>query len=281
MATSPEVLASLKEDMALEHGAILQYVIHGVQLRDVAITDKVRETAREEMWHFEWLAEALRDRGGEPAVDRAGIFLSASMADSMREDVATEDKALAHFARTLELIGGSDSELTHLIERIVEDERHHRTTFERLARDVEAAGEPAYVARPLMGPEDLAVVGPTIGVEYMTVLQYLLNKFGCGDCEQAEQYFDFAVDEMRHLGWVATYVPGLVAEPIPPDVPANRVQPVRSAAEAHKAAVMLEGKAAEFYSARIAEAKSVVLIEDLARAAGQHEYHRYRLEKMG
>ena len=281
MATSPEVLASLKEDMALEHGAILQYVIHGVQLRDVAITDKVRETAREEMWHFEWLAEALRDRGGEPAVDRAGIFLSASMADSMREDVATEDKALAHFARTLELIGGSDPELTHLIERIVEDERHHRTTFERLARDVEAAGEPAYVARPLMGPEDLAVVGPTIGVEYMTVLQYLLNKFGCGDCEQAEQYFDFAVDEMRHLGWVATYVPGLVAEPIPPDVPANRVQPVRSAAEAHKAAVMLEGKAAEFYSARIAEAKSVVLIEDLARAAGQHEYHRYRLEKMG
>ena len=121
MTTSPEVLASLNEDLALEHGAIVQYVIHGVQLRDVAITDPVRKTAREEMWHFEWLVEAIGDRGGELVLDRADVFLSASMGESMREDVATEDRALAHYARTLELIGDSDAELTHLIERIISD----------------------------------------------------------------------------------------------------------------------------------------------------------------
>ena len=281
MPTSPEVLASLNEDLALEHGAIVQYVIHGVQLRDVGITDPVRKTAREEMWHFEWLVEAIRDRGGEPAMDRAGVFLSASMGDSMREDVATEDKALAHYARTLELVGGADPELTRLIERIVDDERHHRVTFEHLAAEVQAGSEPAYAAHPAMGLEDLPVVGATIGVEYMTVLQYLLNKYGCGDCEQGEQYFEFAIDEMRHLSWAATYLPGLVAEPKPPDVPTDRVHLVGSTVEAREVAGMLEGTAAEFYSARVAEAKSVTLAEDLARAASQHEYHRYLLEKMG
>ena len=131
-----------------------------------------------------------------------------------------------------------------------------------------------------MGPEDLPVAGATIGVEYMTVLQYLLNKYGCGDCEQGEQYFEFAVDEMRHLSWAATYLPGLVAAPKPPDVPADRVRLVRSAAEAREAATVLEGNAGEFYSARIAETRSAALAEDLGRAAGQHAYHRYRLGDM-
>ena len=277
MPTSPEILASLNEDLALEHGAILQYVIHGVQLRDVGITDPVRKTAREEMWHFEWLTEAIRDRGGVPTLDRAAIFLSASMADSMREDVATEDLALEHYARTLDLVGDSDPELTRLIERIVADEHHHRTSFERLTLQVHALGETAVAAHPLMGPEDLGVVGPTVALEYATVLQYLFNKYGSGDCEQGEQYFEFAIDEMRHLSWVASYVPGVATKPMPPDVPVDRVRLVHSAAEARAAANQLEGMAAEFYSAKVGEAKSPELAEDLARAAEQHEYHRYKL----
>jgi bacterioferritin len=277
MNTSPEVVASLNADLAFEHGAILQYVIHGVQLRDVGITDPVRKTAREEMWHFEWLVEAIRDRGGVPTLERADIFLSNSMADSMREDVATEDLALEHYAATLKLVGDSDPDLTRLIERIVADERHHRATFEQLSEHVSALGEATFAAHPLMGPEDMSVVGPTIGMEYATLLQYLFNKYGSGDCEQGEQYFEFAIDEMRHLSWAATYVPGVATTPVPPDVPVDRVRLVGSAAEARDAAHALEGVAAEFYAAKIPEAKSEPLAQDLTRAAGQHEYHRYRL----
>ena len=278
MAVSPEVIASLKEDMALEHAAIVQYVIHGVLLRDVPITDPVRRTAREEMWHFEWLSEAIRERGGEPALDRAEVFLPTSMAESMREDVAAEVRALSHYARTLELIGDSDEGLTRLIERIVADERHHRTMFEQLASEVRSGGEAAYAPRPIMGPEDLGVVGPTIGVEYMTALQYLWNKYGCGDCDQGEQYFEFAIDEMRHLTWAAAYLPGL-ADPVAPDVPSSQVRYVHSTAEARDAAERLEAQAAAFYSGKVREAKSEALRDDLARALGQHEFHRYELER--
>jgi len=280
MTASPEVIASLKEDLALEHAAIIQYVVHGAMLRDVAITDPVRKIAREEMWHFEWLTEAIRDRGGEQALDRADVFLPTSMADSMQEDVAAEGRALSHYAQTLELVGDSDVELTRLVERIVDDERHRRATFERLASEVRVGGEQAYAAHPITGPEDLSVVGPTIGTEYATLLQYLWNKYGCGDCDQGEQYFEFAVDEMRHLTWVASYVPGL-ADPVPPDVPVERVRSVRSTGEAREAAEQLEELAAEFYSAKIGEAKSDALRDDLERALGQHEFHRHTLAQMG
>ena len=99
MPISAEAMASLQADLSLEHGAIVQYVIHGALLRDVAITEPVRRIAREEMWHFEWLAEAIRDRGGEPALDRAEVFLPTLMAESMREDVEAEERALTHYAK--------------------------------------------------------------------------------------------------------------------------------------------------------------------------------------
>jgi bacterioferritin len=275
MSASAEILASLNEDMALEHGAIMQYVIHGVYLRDVGITDQVRKIAREEMWHFEWLAEAVRDRGGEGVLDRADMFLSTSTADSLRADVGTEDLALSHYAHTLEVVGHSDPELSHLVERIVVDERHHRLTFERLAQDAQAAGEEAYAAHPITGPEDLAVIGPTIQTEYANVLQYLWNKYGCGDCEQAETYFELAVDDMRHLSQVASYVPGL-GGPQPPDVPSDKVRAVHSTAEALEAASLLEDIAASFYSGKGAAAKGKALSDDLVRAADHHGYHRYQ-----
>ena len=280
MADSAAIIASLQTDMALEHAAIIQYVIHGVLLRDVGITDPVRKTAREEMWHFEWLSEAIRDRGGEPVLARDEVFLPVSLADSMREDVSAEDRALSHYAATLDLIGDSDPDLTRLIERIVADEHHHRKTFEQLAQHISDSGEQAVSAHPIMGPEDLAVVGPTIGTEYATILQYLWNKYGCGDCDKGERYFEFAVDEMRHLSWVATYVPGL-GDPVPPPVPTNRVRAVQSTAEARAAAEQLEAGAAEFYSAKVGDAKSEALRDDLERALGQHDYHRAELEQMG
>ena len=276
MSTSPEIIASLQEDLALEHGAIIQYLIHGFLLRDFALTDPVRKVAREEMWHFEWLAEAIRDRGGEPALDRADVFLSPSIGHSIAEDVVTEQTALSHYARTLELIGDTDPELSRLIERIADDEGHHRATFEGLSAVMRESGDAAYAAKPITGPEDLAVVGPTVGLEYGSVLQYLFNKYGGGNCELGEQYFEFAVDEMRHLGWAANYIPGL-GNPQAPPVPTDTVRFVRSAEEAAEAAKRVEGVSAAFYAEKTGQAKSPALADDLARAASQHEYHRYRL----
>jgi bacterioferritin len=277
---APEVAQSLRQDMTMEHGAIFQYIVHAAQLRDTRLADQVKRVAREEMWHFEWLAEALRERGADPVLDRADVFLSPSILASLRADVDTEQLALDHYAATLGTIGDSDPELTALIERIIDDERHHRAHFERLADVVDGSGEAAFAPTPATVPEDLAVIGPTIGTEYLTILQYLLNKYGCGDCEQGETFFEFAVDEMRHMSWAAGYLPGL-ADPVPPPVPFDRARLVHSVAEAREAAGQLEGLASGFYAEKAPQAREPRLREDLERAGRQHAYHRDRLEGPG
>jgi bacterioferritin len=279
MVTSPEVLVALNQDLALEHGAIFQYVIHSVQLRDTAIADAVKRVAREEMWHLEWLAEAIRDRGGEPTLDRAPLFLSASLGESLRTDVATEGDALSHYERTLEILGESDADLTALIERIMDDERHHAAVFARLADGVDTDGEQAYEATPRIQPSDFGVIGPTMATEYAGILQYLWNKYGCGDCEQGEQYFDLAIDEMRHAGWAASYVAGM-GVPQAAEVPADKVAFVRSAAQARERALVFEQQAEMFYAAKSPEAENPDLRSDLERATTQHAFHRRVLEGM-
>jgi bacterioferritin len=280
MATAPEVLESLYEDLALEHGAILQYVIHAVQLRDTPLADAVKRVSREEMWHLEWLVEAIRDRGGEPRLARAPIFTSALLGESLHTDVTTEEGALAHYERTLSVVGDSDPGLTALVERIMDDERHHRAIFERLAVGVDRDGEQAYAATPVIQPADFAVIGPTMALEYSGLLGYLWNKYGCGDCEQAETYFELAIEEMRHAGWVASYGAGMGA-PQPPDVPTGSVANVHSTPEALEQAQRLEQSAEALYAAKTAQAGNPDLRADMERAAYQHLYHVRELAELG
>ena len=279
MLASPEIIASLNDDLALEHGAIFQYIIHSVQLRDTPLADAVKRMAREEMWHLEWLAEAIRDRGGEPTLERAPVFVSAGMGESLRTDVETEGAALSHYEATLAIIGDSDPGLRALIERIMDDERHHAAQFTQLAAEVEAGGEPAYAATGRIQPSDFGVIGPTMTTEYAGILQYLWNKYGCGDCEQGELYFDLAIDEMRHAGWAASYVAGM-GVPQAVEVPADKVAFVRSAAEAHERAQTLEQQAEALYAVKAPEAVSPHLRSDLERAAVQHAFHRRVLDAM-
>jgi bacterioferritin len=277
--TSPELIASLNTDLALEHGAILQYVVHGVQLRDSALGDLLRRTSREEMWHLEWLVEAIKARGGEPTLERADIFTSASITESIEVDTITEDGALEHYAATLELIGDTDPGLTELISRIVDDERHHRHAFAALAEKVAADGDAAHTATPAIDPKEFAVIGPVIGTEYGNVLQYLWNKYGAHDCEAEETYFELAVDEMRHVLWAALYTPGF-GKPQAPPLPPEWVAMPGGAKDARRMADELEERSEGFYSAIVGQAEDPELRNDLERAAVQHAYHRGTLKRM-
>ena len=66
MGKRTPVIESLNTDLALEHGAIIQYLFHAVQLRDTPLAGPVMEMAREEMWHMDWLVEAIGEREERP-----------------------------------------------------------------------------------------------------------------------------------------------------------------------------------------------------------------------
>jgi len=166
MGTNQKIIDALCLDMAKEHGAIYQYMIHAAQLRDTLLAEKIMDMAREEMWHFDWLVDAIKDRGGQPTLDRAAVFMSAALGDSVRADVAAEEDALDHYERTLDVIGDTDPALTRLIERIMDDERHHKAAFVRMAEAIARDGEGAYASTPLIQPPEAGLLGSVLAVEY-------------------------------------------------------------------------------------------------------------------
>jgi rubrerythrin len=279
MPASPEILESLARDIALEHAAILQYIVQGRQLRDSPLANDVMEMAREEMWHMEWLIEAIRDRGGVPTVDRGDVFVSATLLDGMQADIRAEQTALDHYVVTLGVIADTDPELRMLIERIVDDERHHRVAFTRLAQRVAADGEGAHAPAPAIGPEDIPHVGPIVALEYEGLLRHLWSKYGCGDCEQAEQYFELAIDEMRHVAWAAGFVVGL-GTPTQQEILTDRVVPVASREAALAQSEKFEGRAADTYHLLAPGAADPALKGTLERAERRHAFNRHLLERM-
>ena len=52
----------------------------------------------------------------------------------------------------------------------------HHVSNSRFPEGLVMFAPQTYAAHPIMGPEDMAVAGPKVGVEYMTVVQYLWNK---------------------------------------------------------------------------------------------------------
>lgn len=279
---SVEVLDSLNVDLMKEHGAIVQYLLHATQVRDTALRYSVTEAAREEMWHMEWLIEAIRERGGSATLERQeGIFMSMGLVESLQADVSAEVDAIDHYGHTLRLIGDSDEELTRLIERIVDDERYHRGSFQRMADRVNTEGEPAYAARPEATPTDGVRVAPMFDLEYEGLLQYLWNKYGVGEDagDEAETYFELAINEMRHLNWLASCFGGM-GVPNAPDVPLGEVVEPSSVEGARRRAAEYERKAEETIARARDGVEGEPLSTEMRRIDYQHGYHRYQLEHL-
>lgn len=280
MPTTTEIIDTLSADLALEHGAIFQYVLHAGQVSGTSLAEAVMDMAREEMWHLEWLAEAITERGGEPGLDRAPVFTSESVRESMTADVGAEDAALAHYTKTLGVIGDADPELTRLIERIVDDERHHRVHFQALADEVGRSGEQTYALVPVITPPEIPAAAQALGLEYEGLLRYLWSKYGCSEPEEAETFFELAVDEMRHGAWASSYLVGL-GKPQAADVPADHVALPRTPSDARSGAADYERKAAATYERLTPTVANARLKDDFARATFQHDYHRFVLDHMG
>jgi rubrerythrin len=280
MAVSQEALASLNVDLGKEHGAIIQYLLHMSQVRDTVLRASILEAAREEMWHMEWLTEAIRDRGGTATLDRAEeIVVAGEVSRNLLADVDAESGALAHYERTLAAVGDADEELSTLVRRIMDDERHHRTAFGRMADLVGADGEDAFRPAPALDPADAQTAAPMIGLEYEGILQYLQNKYGSHDKEESETYFELGINEMRHLYWVATCYGGLGTPQVPPN-PKDRVTRIASSEGAHQRAEEYEGKARTIIEQVRKPLSGESISEEMQRIDFQHDYHRYVLAHM-
>ena len=202
-----EIIALLKKDMQGEHQAIIQYLAHAYSMDEGGAAGALEAVAREEMRHFDWLADAISELGGDPSTERDPVdFSPGPVSEQLGKDVGLEDTAIAQYQAHIDAI--DDEGVRLILSRILHDEKVHRTAFAEMAK----AAEIASAESPQEGdkapeagvPKRLGeILNQGIRHEYTVVLQYLYHSFVTGDKEFSESLMMRAINEMQHMGWLS------------------------------------------------------------------------------
>jgi bacterioferritin len=194
------VIALLNKDLEGEHAAIIQYLGHAYAMGEGEMACEIEGIARDEMRHFDWLAETIVSLGGTLSLERGDMRTSGeSVSDWMRNDIQQEDDGIALYQEHIAAIG--DPKIKRLLERILSDERAHREKFGHFVDKARKQG-----AKDLRGVREDSVAGILnwgIEHEYTVILQYLLHGYMATGEEMKRQMEDQAVNEMQHLGWLS------------------------------------------------------------------------------
>jgi bacterioferritin (cytochrome b1) len=96
------VVELLNADLRDEHAAIIQYLQHAYAIGEGEEAGEIEAIAREEMRHFDWLAEAIVELGGKPDMERGEVDLTGSgPVEWMARDILAEERAIAQYKGTL------------------------------------------------------------------------------------------------------------------------------------------------------------------------------------
>lgn len=216
MSDTSKVIEMLKADMRDEHAAIIQYLQHAYAIGEGEEACEIEAIARDEMRHFDWLAEAIVGLGGKPDMTRGFVDLEGnSPSEWMGRDVQAEERAIAQYKAHIAAI--DDPKLKRLLRRILSDEEAHRGDFLKFAEKL--AAEPAVgplKARTGAGapPRILEILQAGVQHEYTVILQYLYHRFVMPDCEIGNELEMQAINEMQHMGWLSEEVAGMGGHPL-------------------------------------------------------------------
>lgn len=208
MASNAEIIAMLNDDMRDEHGAVILYLKHAYFLgEEGGEACEIEQTARDEMRHFQWLAQAIVQLGGTPTLERTEFDLGGDLpSEWMQQDIRAEEGAIAKYERHHAAI--DDPKIKALLERILTDERAHLDVFTDF-RDqfAEAGREPeAYPAGESQVPQPVGeVLDYAAKHEYTVILQYLFHSFMTSNNEASREFVTIAINEMQHFGWFAEF----------------------------------------------------------------------------
>ncbi|MBN1401767.1 MAG: hypothetical protein JXA74_13065, partial [Anaerolineae bacterium] len=203
-----EIIELLRKDMMGEQQAIIQYLYHAYNMEEGVIPAEVEAISREEMRHWDWLADAIVELGGDPTIERDPVDFSPASAEAqLLKDVDLEQIAIDQYRAHIEAI---DDEFIRLVlGRILHDELAHKGQFADLAEAAreeaasEEEGEEA-AAEPHGPPGRLAeILNQGVRHEYSVTLQYLYHSYMTDDKELAEELHNTAINEMQHMGWLA------------------------------------------------------------------------------
>jgi len=200
-----EIIAMLNEDLEGEHGAIIKYLTHAYAMGEGEMACEIEAIAREEMRHFDWLAETIVEQGGIPSIKRGKMLMEGkAVSDWMRSNVILEEDAVNLYQKHIESI--DDPKIKRLLKRILSDEKSHHGDFAHFVD--KATREGAKDLRGKHKDKTTDILNWGIEHEYTVILQYLLQSYMAKHEEMKEEMQDQAINEMRHMGWLAEEMVG-------------------------------------------------------------------------
>ena len=262
-----KVIALLNQDLKGEHAAIIQYLVHAYAMGEGEMACEIEAIAREEMRHFDWLAEAIVSLGGTPSIERRDMRTGGeSVPDWMKNDVLQEEDAITLYEEHIKAI--DNPKMRRLLKRILSDEKAHRGDFEHFVN--KAKKESARDLRGSRQDKIARVLNWGIEHEYTVILQYLLHSYMTSNEDVKKEMDDQAINEMQHLGWLAEK---MVSKKGSPRIEHTKVDKSNKTADMLRADIAIEKRVAAEYDRAAKEIKEPDLKELLVRIRDHELYH--------
>jgi len=262
-----KIIALLNQDLEGEHAAVIQYLVHAYAMGEGEMACEIEAIAREEMRHFDWLAETIVSLGGTPSLERGDMRTGGeAVPDWMKNDVLQEKDAITLYEEHIKAIG--DPKIKRLLERILSDEKSHRGDFEHFVNKAQKEG-----AKDLRGSrQDKVAQALNWGIEheYTVILQYLLHSYMTPNEDVKKEMEDQAINEMQHLGWLSEEMVGKKGSP---RIEHTKVDKSTKTADMLRADIKIEKKVAAEYDRAAKEIKEPDLKELLIRIRDHEVYH--------
>ncbi len=273
MSDQETIIEMLRADMRDEHAAIIQYLQHAYAMGEGEVACEIEAIAREEMRHFDWLAEAIVELGGKPDMVRGWVDLEGSTPTAwMEQDVAAEERAIAQYKAHIAAI--DDPKIQRLLERILSDEESHRGDFAHFVEKMAGEEQPSQrlVERTAEGapPQMLDILQTGVRHEYTVILQYLYHDFVMPHCEVGRELEMQAINEMQHMGWLAEGVAELGGHP---DMEHTALALEGDPAQMLEADIQAEREVTEVYNRQLEQLEDEELHALISRIRDHEIYH--------
>jgi bacterioferritin len=260
-------IALLNQDLEGEHAAIIQYLVHAYGMGEGEMACEIEAIAREEMRHFDWLAETIVSLGGIPSIERGDMRTGGELVpDWMKNDVLQEKDAITLYEEHIKAIG--DAKIKRLLRRILSDEKSHWSDFEHFVNKAQKEG-----TKDLRGTrQDKVTQTLNWGIEheYTVILQYLLHSYMTPNEDVKEEMEDQAINEMQHLGWLSEE---MVDKKSNPRIERTEVDKSTKTADMLRADIKIEKTVAAEYDRAAKEIEEPDLKKLLTRIRDHEIYH--------
>ncbi len=216
-----EFIAMLNQDLADEHASVIRYLIHAYQVgEDTPLGEMLLSTAREEMWHMNWLGDEIGERGEEPDMVKADFpYEGSSNASLLRSYITWEDNLIDVYEQQAAMV--EDRELKRILQQLGWESITHRRRFQAWLDKLGPEGE-----KPLEFEETDFSAGVMrrfhheVDTHYKLVLQHLRHAFIFEDpaCPIGSELELSAFRHMKHMSHFAEEL-GEYGEPLPFEYP--------------------------------------------------------------